>query len=78
MGVSFDGGPRSSSMYLLSKCVVWLILGALAEIPPVVCCRISYTCPLCSNVHPCSMMQVLILLDMSGSPLPSITYHEGY
>jgi hypothetical protein len=82
-GNRYGGWPFSPTVVLsayrfisVCKSIVWLMLGALAEIPPVVRCSTSYTSPLVQafNVQPCSTMQVLIFLNLNGSPFFSITY----
>jgi formate dehydrogenase maturation protein FdhE len=54
------------------KGVIWLLLAATAEVPPVVGSA-CFNCPLCSS--PPSASQVLLGLNLNGSSFLSPPYH---
>jgi hypothetical protein len=73
-GHSFDSGSLVSSLCFCCKGVIWLVLAAFAEVPPVVC-GLTFSAHLSvESVCPCSMVQVLIILDLGGDTFLFMTY----
>jgi len=58
--------------YFCRKGVVWLMLAVFAEVPPVVCGLIISPHLSVQSVHPCSTIQVLIILNMGGNAFLSM------
>ena len=69
-----DSNSLTSSLCFCFKGVIWLVLAAVAEIPPVVR-GLTFSAHLfVQSVRPCSMVQVLIILDLGGIASLSMTY----
>ena len=70
----FESGPLTSSLCFCCKGVLWLMIAAVAEIPPVVC-GFTFSVHLSvQSVLPYSTVQVLIILDLGGNAFLSMTH----